>query len=191
MFTGLAEGDVGPLLHDESEAPFACGQIGQVAVGVQGEVRLASLFEFPESFLVVARNPAGRGVFDRLVGGVHAVFVLQAGHRHVELEDADRPQDVIIAHQRPEDLDRPFFRELGESLLELFDLERVLDPYPPEVLRGEVGDSGELEGLPFRKGVAGLDRPVVVNPDDVARVRLLDVGPVLGQPMHLNIGLLV
>src|SRR5450759_58224 len=138
VFTGLAERDVGPLLQDEAEAPLARGEVGQVAVGVPGEVRLALLLELGEALWVVTGNPAGRGVVDLLVGGVHAVFALEAGHRHVELEDADRAQNVVVAEERPEDLDRPLFRELGEPLLELLDLERVLDPDPPEVLRGEI-----------------------------------------------------
>jgi hypothetical protein len=29
VFPGLAERDVGPLLHDEAEAPFAGGEVGQ------------------------------------------------------------------------------------------------------------------------------------------------------------------
>ena len=32
----LAEGDIGPLLHDEAEAPLAGGKVGEVAVGVEG-----------------------------------------------------------------------------------------------------------------------------------------------------------
>ena len=62
MFAGLPEFDVGPLLHDEAEAPLACGQVGQVAVGVPGEVRLAFLLELGEAFWVVTGNPAGRGI---------------------------------------------------------------------------------------------------------------------------------
>jgi len=48
------------------------------------------------------------------------------------------------------------------------------------VLRGEVGDPGELERLPFGEGVADLDRSVVVDPDDVPGPGLLHVGAVLG-----------
>ena len=46
VFTGLAESDVGPVFHDEAEAPFARRQVGQVAVRVPGEVRLAFFLEF-------------------------------------------------------------------------------------------------------------------------------------------------
>jgi len=48
VFPGLAEGDVGPVFHDEAQPPFAGGQIGQAAAGVEGQVRLASLFELGE-----------------------------------------------------------------------------------------------------------------------------------------------
>ena len=48
------------------------------------------------------------------------------------------------------------------------------------MLRCEIGDSGELQGFSFGERVADLDRPVVVDADDVARPGLLDVGPVLG-----------
>jgi hypothetical protein len=63
-----------------------------VDLGVKSQDRLALLFKLGEAFLVVAGDPAGRGVFDRLVGDLHAVVGLEAGHGHVELEDADRAE---------------------------------------------------------------------------------------------------
>ncbi len=48
------------------------------------------------------------------------------------------------------------------------------------MLRGEIGNPGELERLPLGKGVADPDRSVVVDADDVARPGLFHVRPVLG-----------
>ncbi len=124
-----------------------------------GEVRRAFLLEFRQPLFVVAFDPAGRRVVDLFIGGIDSVLGLQARHRHVELEDADGAEDVVVAEERPEDLDRPLLGELGEPLPELLDLERVLDPDPPEVLRGEIGDPGEPERLPLGEGVADPDRP--------------------------------
>ena len=48
------------------------------------------------------------------------------------------------------------------------------------MLRGETGDTGELQRLHVRKGIADLDRTVVMNADDVARVGLVHMETVLG-----------
>ncbi len=70
MLLRLSEGDIGPLLHDEAETPLAVGKVSEVAVGIEGEVRLAFLLELGKPLFVLADDPAGCGVFDLLVEGV-------------------------------------------------------------------------------------------------------------------------
>ena len=54
VLTGLAAGDIEPLLHDKAEAPYGGGKVGEVAVGVKRQICLALLLELGEAFLVVA-----------------------------------------------------------------------------------------------------------------------------------------
>ncbi len=49
-------------------------------------------------------------------------------------------------------------------------LERVLQAYATEQLRGEVRDTGEPQGFALGEGIADLDGAVVVQADDVAGV---------------------
>jgi hypothetical protein len=48
VLSGLVEGDVGSLLHDEAEASFGCGEVGHVPIRVPGQIRLAALLELGE-----------------------------------------------------------------------------------------------------------------------------------------------
>jgi hypothetical protein len=67
-----------------------------------------------------------------------------------------------------------------QPLLQLFRFHGIFKPNAPEMLRREVGNSGELEGFFFRKGVADFDGAVVVYADDVAGVGFLNIFPGLG-----------
>ena len=151
-----------------------------MALRVKGQVELGFLFELAQLLLVVARHPAGQGVAERLVGGVHPVLGLEPGHGHLELEHAHRAENVVVADDRPEHLHRALLGHLQQPLLQLLHLQRVLQHHPAEVFGREVGDTGELERFLVGEGVADLDGAVVVDADDVAGPGLVHVRALLG-----------
>ena len=180
VFDGLLEGNCGPLLDRVLETPFIGGQVGQVSLRIVGEVRTRGLFELLQGNLVITVDPANRRVIDRLADTIDMVLVSQAGEDHVELQDTDGPEDKVAVPQRFEELDGPFLGELCQPLLQLLRPKGIAQPDPAEMFGGEIRNPREAEGFFFRKRVADLDRPVIMNADDVAGKRFLNVAAILG-----------
>src|SRR3989304_262605 len=55
---------------------------------------------------------------DRVVGALHAILMLQAIGHYVELQRTDRPEDEVVADERPENLGRTLLAQLVQSLLQ-------------------------------------------------------------------------
>src|SRR5262249_20737778 len=123
----------------------------------------------------LAAHPARGGDVDRLELTLDAVLVAQPISRDFELERADGAQDQIVAEQRAEELRRALLAQLREALLQRLELQRVLEHRAPEQLGREARNPGESERLALREAVADVDRAVVVQADDVARVSFVDV----------------
>ena len=174
------EHHLGKEILGVGQPPAALGQIRKMPFGVQSEVELGFLFKFAHLLLVVAGHPAGQGVAQRLVGGVDPVLVLEPGHGHLELEHAHRPEDVIVADNRPEHLHRAFLGHLQQPFLQLLHLQRVAQHHPAEMFGREVGDAGELEFFLVAEGVADFDGAVVVDANDVAGIGLVHMRALLG-----------
>ncbi len=64
MLAGLAEGDVGPLLHDESEAPFACSEIGPLSVRASFSQKRMQYLADEGTVVYSAKGGKDRKVFD-------------------------------------------------------------------------------------------------------------------------------
>ena len=176
VFTGFHKGDLRPEFHHTFEAVFVSGKICRVPIHVKCQIR-PKLFSKLPAFRIVAVYPTGGDIKSyAFVRGIDTVLVLKPGKHHVELEDAHRPQDKIASHDGAEELHRSFLGELDQAFLQLLGFQGCLQPHPAEMLRGEIGNAGEFERFFLRKRVADLDRAMIVDADDIARVGLLHIG---------------
>ena len=96
--------------------------------------------------------------------------MLQAIGHHVELQRTDRPEDEVVADERPENLGRTLLAQLVQPLLQGLHAQRVAQHHAPEEFRGEIRNTGEFEVFALGESIADLDRAMVVKTDDVAGV---------------------
>lgn len=118
MLDGLQGLDIGPLFQRMGQAPFARGQVDQVSLGIEGQVRPIAFLKFVVPFPVVATDPPRHSEFHRFGNRVDAIFALEARHDDVKLEHPDGPQDKIAVDQGAKDLDGPFFGQLAQAFLQ-------------------------------------------------------------------------
>src|SRR5690606_4373583 len=155
-------------------------EIDELSRVVLGEIRRETLLELLELRAIRGTHPSRGHDVHAFEHAVDAVLVLEAERRDVELQRTDRAQDEFVARQRPEQLRRSFLAELRESFLQRFQLQRIPEHGAAEQLGREIRNAREHQALALGEAVADVDRAVIVQPDDVARVRLLDVLPIRG-----------
>ena len=97
------------------------------------------------------------------------------GH-DLELQCADRAEDDVVAHQRPEHLGGALLAELIETLLQRLHAQGIAQHHAPEQLRREARDAGEAQALALGERVSNPDRAVVVEADDVAGNGVIGAG---------------
>ncbi|MNE93689.1 hypothetical protein D3C80_1915700 [compost metagenome] len=75
---------------------------------------------------------------------------------------------------------RTLFGELNQTFQQLFLLERIAQTNTAEQLRGEVRDTRKLHHFALGERIADLDGAVVMQTNDVARIRLFNMRTVTG-----------
>ena len=123
------------------------------------------------------REPARRLKRLHLHRDLRVVLVLQTVFEHLELQRADRADDVAVKPRTDllKELDRALLRQLLDALDELLALHRILCRDAREALGREHGEVLELElvrGVAER--IADAEYARVKQPHDVARVRRVD-----------------
>ena len=159
----------------EQQQPAAAHVLDQL--GVARDVQARGV-----QFVEVVGDPADVGVGHALATHFHAVFVLQARFKHVELQHAnDAADDAFHAEAGlAEDLHGAFLSQLMHALHELLALERVHLRDAREMLRRERGDGRELHVLSLAHRVADAEDAGVEQAHDVAGVGLVNRCAVVG-----------
>ena len=122
-----------------------------------------------ELALIVAVHPA-RGVdIHRFVNRLDLILVLQAIGDHIELKLAHRAHNQVRGVHQRKHLRGALLRELLQTLLKLLGLHGITQANAAKQFRRKVRDTGETEGFTVGKGVADLNRAVVVQADDITR----------------------
>ena len=96
------------------------------------------------------------------------VFLAQTVGHDLELQLAHGADDEVRADLGAEQLGDAFLGQAVERLLQVFGLERILDPDALEDFRGEVGQAGEADQAALRQAVADAQHAVVRDADHVA-----------------------
>src|SRR5690554_1083512 len=181
MLSRGGEAYLRPTLLGHLQVDSSGGDIGQVTAAIKRQVgtRLApKLFQL---LGVVAIDPARRLHVDRLIDTIHLILLLETMGDHIELQRTHGTKNQVVVVQRLEQLGRALLGELLQPLLQCLELERILELNPLEQLRSKVRDTHKPHLLTHGEGVTNLDGAVVVQADDVARPRLLDMRPVRGE----------
>ena len=90
------------------------------------------------------------------------------------------PRMYSLPTQGPENLNRTFFCHLDQALLQLFHFQRVLQYHPAEMFRCKVGNPGEFQLFLGGEGIADLDCPMVMDANNISRIGLIHIRPLLG-----------
>ncbi len=70
--------------------------------------------------------------------------------------------------------------------MQMFHPQGIFKPHAAEMLRCEMRNAGEFERFFLRESIADLNRAVIMNADDIARICLFDIRAVL---RHKNCGI--
>src|SRR5690554_1200829 len=181
MLSRGSEAYLRPTLLGHLQIDSRGGDIGQVSATIKRQVgtRLApKLLQFPG---VVTIDPARRLHVDRLIDTIHLILLLESMGDHIELQRTHGPENQVVVVQRLEQLGRALLGELLQPLLQGLELERILELDTLEQFRRKVRDTHKPHLLAHGKGIANLDGAVVMQADDVAGPRLLDMRPVRGE----------
>src|SRR5947208_11191551 len=157
------EADRWPALDRRLQVVLVRGEEDGILIDVGRERSRSFLFEFSSSRVVRIGEPTGSRHARRIVNGIDAVFARESIRDDFELQLADRAQQQRVADIRLEHLDRAFFAELAQSLLQLLCLEWVARPRDREELRCEIGNALEVERFTFGQRVTDLQLAVIVN----------------------------
>ncbi|EWS64606.1 hypothetical protein Y695_02148 [Hydrogenophaga sp. T4] len=107
---------------------------------------------------------------------------------HFELQLPHGAEQQHAARHRAEHLDCAFFTQLGQAGAQLLAAQRIGHFHAADDFRREEGQTGELQALTLRQGVAQLQHAVVRDADDVAGKRLVQQLAPLRQKAHHGVG---
>jgi|GEM_PF-5658852 len=95
MLARLVELQILPVLDGVVQAPLTACHVGQLPLGINVYVHGLFFLELLDALLLTG-HPPGRYVADRLEGHLDAVFVFQAVHDHLELQQTHRPDSPSL-----------------------------------------------------------------------------------------------
>src|SRR5690606_1066271 len=175
VFPGGEEPYPGMPLLGKTQVDPGGSEVGEVSAAVDGQIFRHLGLELLDVLGGLGLHPAGSGDIDRLILGIHTVFVLQPIGHHIKLELAHRPHHHIVVGDGEEHLGGALFRQLLQPLVEGLGAQGVPQADTAEQLRGEVGYPGELEVFTLGEGIADLNAAVVVKSDDIPGQGLFDI----------------
>lgn len=119
VFPGFMEGYIRPLFHGPVQPPVAGGEIGKVALGIDKEAGLMAFGKIIHPLLICTADPASHPIINGFIDYVGPVFLFEPVFGNIELQYPYRPKNVLTAQHRFKGLNRPLFRQLCQSLVEL------------------------------------------------------------------------
>ena len=151
-----------PTLLGHRQIDTGWRQVTEVPPTIERQIIFRFAFELLHHLLILTVDPACGIDTDRLIDGIYLVFVLQPVSHYLELQHADGTDHNVVAAQGEKDLGRALFRQLLQPLLQLFRLEWIAQADTAEQLRGEMGNAGVVQTLPFSEGIANLNGAMIM-----------------------------
>jgi hypothetical protein len=145
MFPQRMEMDFWKPLLRQPHVVLRGGQKRQRVGGIPRHARRVGVDEGGEFGRGVGGDPARAGVLAAFQADVRVVFTFEAVLHHLKLQLPHRTEQHVAAHFRAEHLDRAFFPQLRQALLQLFGAQGVAQHDGHEQFRRKKRQAGELQ----------------------------------------------
>ena len=173
MFAQRVEVDFGKALLRQSHVVRGCTQVGQGVGRIACHAQRVGIDKRGQLLRCVGGDPAGTGVLAAFQADVGVVLAFESVLHHFKLQLANGTQQHVATGLGAKDLDRAFFAQLGQALLQLLGAQRVFQHHRHEHLRRKEGQAGELQShAAVGDGVAQLHAAVGGKADDVTGISL-------------------
>ena len=151
MFSRLAEHDIRPTFFSKTQIDSGWRDVDKLVTMIEREVVVRLAFKLSQHLLIITLDPTCCRYVYRVELAFDFVFIAQAMRDHLELQRSDGTENEVVISHGLEKLRRALLTQLGKSLLQRFEAQRVFQRCTTEDLRREIRNTGEADLFTFGK----------------------------------------